>query len=193
MGRLRSVERWLLIGAILSMALPLVALLIFFDSLPHRIAIFHELSGTVTVWSNRTVLTVGRLPLMGFAAQCVALGMVLAGSKLSGHVRESTVQLWVTATWVIFFKWGLESVEAALAAANSLQPIVAALNWAALAVTGSGLAILCVLGLRIWHDSRALGSFKTDLRATFSTGIGITVALAMTAYVALAVFPLVGK
>jgi uncharacterized membrane protein len=106
--------------------LPFFVLAYFYSVLPERVPLFVNLSGEVSAWGGKGVLSVFRVPLMAVVTQVVCL-LMKYGSVQSAAIltlengsEQTTLQqqylglnagLWDWFRWTVAFKMSAESVD----------------------------------------------------------------------------------
>lgn len=96
--------------------LPFFILAYFYSLLPDRVAQFLSLTGEVQTWSEKSVLSVFRVPLMAVVTQIVCLLMKYGTlqseqSKLPEQYLRLNAGLWDWFRWTVAFKMSAESLS----------------------------------------------------------------------------------
>ena len=162
---------WLLVGA------AVVGLLAAYDALPQRIPIARTpTTGEWTSWAPKSIASVLRIPLMGFAQ--LGAATVMRGSAARQGAAH-WARFWTTLSVVAAAKTAVETLQLASLGAPlpsiaeplfyvaSLLPVLLGVGWA---------------GLALWPHRRALGQPKVNLRegmllgvclAAWASGVGL--------------------
>lgn len=96
--------------------LPFFILAYFYSLLPDRVPQFLSLTGEVQTWSEKSVLSVFRVPLMAVVTQIVCLLMKYGTlqseqSKLPEQYLRLNAGLWDWFRWTVAFKMSAESLS----------------------------------------------------------------------------------
>ena len=166
--------------------LPFFVLAYFYSALPNRVPLFMHLNGEVAEWTEKTPVSVFRVPLMAVLTQIVCLLMKYGGiqsiavapreveqEKLDESLRLNA-GLWDWLRWSVAFKMSAESVNTILLslALNSFsQPIFIVSAIAALVGVAGALFYLYRLIVLKREMTRKFGDSKpqhpVDLRHVY--------------------------
>jgi len=106
--------------------LPFFVLAYFYSVLPDRVPLFMKLSGEVAVWTEKTPLSVFRVPLMAVVTQVVCMLMkygtvqskaiapfeiAIEQTKLHEQYLSLNAGLWDWFRWTVAFKMSVESFD----------------------------------------------------------------------------------
>ena len=96
--------------------LPFFALAYFYPALPESVPVFVKLNGEVSVWAQKSVLTVFRVPLLAVITQTVCflmtLGTLQSGSSLAPRSYLTiNARLWDWFRWTVAVKLFAESLD----------------------------------------------------------------------------------
>ena len=144
---------------------PFLVLAYFYDALPDKVPLFVNLKGDVSTWTEKTVLSVFRVPLMAVVTQIVCMLMkygVLHSAPLETDAGRARLDeqylllncgLWDWFRWTVAFKMSAESVDTIFLSLTRLNflarpAFITSAVGAALGVVGALIYLYKLLAVR---------------------------------------------